>query len=60
MQFCHNEEHPLEAEALVVDETPSTFWFANRIELIGTALLFIGWRQLHQTETFLQKTQRDE
>jgi len=38
------------------------FWFANRIELLGTAVLFllIGWFQLHQTETLLQKTQGDE
>jgi hypothetical protein len=40
----------------------STFWLANRAELIGTALLFllIGWLQLHQSETLLQKAQGDE
>jgi hypothetical protein len=38
-------------------------WFvANRIELLGTAVLFllISWFQLHQAETFLQKTPGDE
>lgn len=46
--------------------TPSSllpiFWLTNRIELIGTALLFllIDWFQLHQSETFLQKAQGDE
>ena len=40
----------------------TTFWLMNRIELIGTALLFllIDWFQLHQSETLLQKAQGDE
>jgi hypothetical protein len=50
------------ATTLTPVSTLSTFWFANRIELIGTALLFlcIAWLQLHQTEMLLQKTQGDE
>jgi|SRR5215469_9872069 len=56
--------HPvfLFATTLTPPSALSTFWFANRIELLATALLFllISWFQLHQTETFLQKTQGDE
>jgi hypothetical protein len=56
--------HPvfLFTTTLTPSSTLSTFWIANRLELLGTALLFllIGWFQLHQTETFLQKTAGDE
>ena len=40
----------------------TTFWLANRLELVGTALIFllVGWIQLHHTEVLLQKTQGDE
>lgn len=56
--------HPVFLFATTVTPFPalSTFWFVNRIELIGTAALFllIAWLQLQQTEAFLQKTQGDE
>lgn len=56
--------HPvfLFATTLTPVSTLSTFWLANRVELIGTAVVFllIGWLQLHQTEAFVQKTQGDE
>jgi hypothetical protein len=40
----------------------SSFWLANRWELLGTAVMFllIGWLQLDQTEMLLQKAQGDE
>jgi hypothetical protein len=50
------------ATTLTPTSALSTSWFSNRIELLATTLLFLllGWFQLHQTETFLQKTQGDE
>jgi hypothetical protein len=56
--------HPVFLFATTLTPLPvlSTFWLANRFELVGTALVFllIGWFQLHHTEAFLQKTQGDE
>ena len=56
--------HPvfLFATTLTPASTLSTFWLTNRVELIGTAVVFllIGWLQLRQTEAFLQNTQGDE
>jgi hypothetical protein len=56
--------HPVFLFATTLTPLPvlSTFWLANRFELVGTALVFllIGWFQLHHIEAFLQKTQGDE
>lgn len=56
--------HPvfLFATTLTPAATLPTFWLSNRIELLGTAVMFllIGWMRLRQTEALLQKTQGDE
>jgi hypothetical protein len=56
--------HPVFLFATTLTPLPvlSTFWLANRLELVGTALLFLlaAWFQLHHTEAFLQKAQGDE
>jgi len=56
--------HPvfLFATTLTPASTLSPFWLANRVELIGTAVVFllIGWLQLRQTEAFVQSTPGDE
>jgi len=56
--------HPVFLFATTLTPLPvlSTFWLANRFELVGTALMFLlaSWIQLHHTEAFLQRTQGDE
>jgi hypothetical protein len=56
--------HPVFLFATTLTPFPvlSTFWLANRLELVGTALIFllVGWIQLHHTEAFLQQTQGNE